>query len=104
MEHGSPWEKQEAKIETIKADGKVKDDVRKQEETLAETATMMIPDTHSRLERAVVDMLKLLESKSCGYLGNCEEVVVARSVLNEAQAALRHYHFSVQGGWICYTP
>ena len=44
--------------------------------------------TQSRLHHAVVDMQTLLESKDCGYLGDCEEVVAARTIVKEAQAAL----------------
>eukprot|EP01052_Picozoa_sp_SAG31_P044704 SAG31_NODE_7892_length_1572_cov_1.223354_2_plen_134_part_00 len=94
---------QEAKIETMKADGKDNHDVLKQEEVLAEIATM-IPDAHSRLQCAVSDMVELLESKDCGHLGDCKEVGAARAVVRQAQAALRHYHFVVKGGWICYSP
>ena len=79
---------QEAKIESMKADRKGQHNVRKQEEVLAETVTT-IPDTHSRLERAMSDMQELLDSEDCGYLGDCEEVVAGRAVLKEAQAALR---------------
>ena len=93
----------EEKIEAMKADGKDKHDVRQQEEVLAEAATM-VSDTHNRLERAVVDLQKLLESKDCRYLGDSKEVDTAWMVLKDAQATVRYYHFTVRGGWICYTP
>ena len=78
---------QEAKIKIMKADGTHKYDVRKLEEVLVRTAKM-IKGTHSRLESAVVDMQKLLDSEDCGYLGDCEEVIAARAIIKEAQAAL----------------
>ena len=79
---------QEADVETMKADRKDNHNVQKQEEGLAETVTM-IPDTHSRLERAMSDMQELLASEDCRYLGDSEEVVAGRAVLEEAQAAFR---------------
>ena len=93
----------EHKIEAMKADGKDKHDMRQEEELLAEAATM-VSDTHSRLEHAVVDLQELLESKDCRYLGDSKEVDTAWMVLKEAQATVRYYHFTVRGGWICYTP
>ena len=78
--------KQEAKVEKMNMEaGGVKDghDVRKQEEVLAKAA-LMIPDARSRLERGVADLQELLESKDCGYLGECDEVVAARAIFKQA--------------------
>ncbi|KAG3108306.1 hypothetical protein PI124_g12567 [Phytophthora idaei] len=52
---------QEAKIAKMRADGKDEHDIRKQEEVLVETETML-PDCQSRLKEAATDVSNFIEA------------------------------------------
>ncbi|CEG38355.1 tubulin-specific chaperone a [Plasmopara halstedii] len=52
---------QQAKIEKMRAEGKDTHDIRKQEEVLVETETML-PDCQSRLKEAITDLSNFIEA------------------------------------------
>ena len=52
---------QQAKIDQMRADNKDEYDIRKQQEVLVETETML-PDCQSRLRRAVTDVSNFIEA------------------------------------------
>eukprot|EP01032_Pedospumella_encystans_P025871 gene25871-29226_t len=67
----------EAKIQKMKDDGKDSYDIRKQEEVLQESY-MMIPDSKSRLEKVVLELVGILNELP-------EDVQVDASLLSEAR-------------------
>eukprot|EP01032_Pedospumella_encystans_P026027 gene26027-29398_t len=67
----------EAKIQKMKDDGKDSYDIRKQEEVLQESY-MMIPDSKSRLEKVILELVGILNELP-------EDVQVEASLLGEAR-------------------
>eukprot|EP00598_Pedospumella_elongata_P001524 CAMPEP_0184979120 /NCGR_PEP_ID=MMETSP1098-20130426/9482_1 /TAXON_ID=89044 /ORGANISM="Spumella elongata, Strain CCAP 955/1" /LENGTH=135 /DNA_ID=CAMNT_0027502389 /DNA_START=37 /DNA_END=444 /DNA_ORIENTATION=- len=67
----------EAKIQKMKDDGKDSYDIRKQEEVLQESY-MMIPDSKSRLEKVILELVGILNELP-------EDVQVDSSLLGEAR-------------------
>ncbi|CAI5715839.1 hypothetical protein KXD40_006534 [Peronospora effusa] len=72
---------QQVKIDKMRIDGKDENDIRKQEEVLVETETML-PDCHSRLKEAATDVKNFIkahqdEVKLLETYREAEELLVA---------------------------
>ncbi|XP_060072114.1 tubulin-specific chaperone A-like [Ylistrum balloti] len=75
----------EKKVEKMKAEGKDEYDIRKQEEVLEESRSMM-PDTKRRLKKGIdslIDCMKKFEQEQ-----TTEEYKTAEEVLDEAKKAM----------------
>jgi len=74
-----------SKIEDMKAQGKDEYDIKKQNEVLAESKSM-VPDTVRRLKTAYAELSDLLEKES--DLSEAEEYTQAKEVLTAAEPSI----------------
>jgi len=80
-------EDQEAKIQKMRDASADSHDIKKQQEVLTETTTM-IPDTRGRLETGLGDLQALVADEATQALGGAPELAEATTVIAACEAML----------------
>jgi len=80
-------DKEKAKVEKMKAEGKDEADIKKMTEVMQESL-MMIPDSHRRLEKAYMELKALVDAEK-EELAEAKEFEDAKMVLAEAEDQLK---------------